>query len=104
MKFKPARNHFLVTVRRIDSSEGGIVLPETARQNAEIGKVVALGPTSWLAGVEAPQDLEIGDYVMFSVPPRVVEIDGKHYGLLTYQQYIGKVPNEKYAKWVVLSA
>lgn len=49
-----------------NKSEGGIVLPEAAREKPTRGKVVAVGPGRVLEnGSRAPMDVKVDDVVIF---------------------------------------
>jgi chaperonin GroES len=50
-----------------ESTKGGIVVPETAKQNQPFhkGKVVAVGPGRFQDGKQIPIDLVVGDVIYF---------------------------------------
>lgn len=58
-----------IVVRRLESeevSQGGIIIPDKAREKPMRGKVVALGGGNLLdSGKVIPIDLKIGDVVLF---------------------------------------
>jgi chaperonin GroES len=48
-------------------TKGGIILPDTAKEKPQQGKVVAVGPGRLLDnGDRVPIDLKVGDKVLFS--------------------------------------
>ena len=54
MKFRPL--HDRVVVRRVDEEErsaGGIIIPDTAKEKPQMGKIVAAGPGKTTAPGEA---------------------------------------------------
>ena len=67
MKFRPL--HDRVVLERIDAEEktaGGIIIPDTAKEKPQQGKVVAVGPGGRdEAGKLIPIDVKIGDRVLF---------------------------------------
>ncbi len=68
MKFRPL--HDRVIVKRLDEQEktaGGIIIPDTAKEKPQQGKVIAVGTGTTLKNGEtiAPQVKE-GDRVLFS--------------------------------------
>jgi chaperonin GroES len=67
MKFRPL--HDRVVVERIDpeaKTAGGIIIPDTAMEKPQQGKVVGVGPGGRdEAGKLIPIDLKVGDHVLF---------------------------------------
>ena len=67
MKFRPL--HDRVVVRRIDEDEktsGGIIIPDTAAEKPQTGKVIAVGPGARDDdGKIVPLDVKSGDTVLF---------------------------------------
>jgi chaperonin GroES len=79
MKFRPL--HDRVAVERIDAeakSAGGIIIPDTAKEKPQQGKVVAVGPGGRDEnGKLIPIDLRVGDRVLFGKwSGNEVKIDG----------------------------
>merc|ERR1711966_207390 len=67
MKFKPLHDRVLIEV--LDSSEktaGGIIIPDTAQEKPQEGKVVAIGGGAKTEdGKLIPMDVKVGDKVLF---------------------------------------
>jgi len=79
MKFRPL--HDRVVVERVDSeqkSAGGIIIPDTAAEKPQEGKVVAVGPGGRGDDNElVPLDVEVGDRILFGKwSGTEVKIDG----------------------------
>jgi len=79
MKFRPL--HDRVAVERIDAeakSAGGIIIPDTAREKPQQGKIVGVGPGGRdESGKLIPIDLKVGDQVLFGKwSGNEVKIDG----------------------------
>jgi chaperonin GroES len=79
MKFRPL--HDRVAVERIDAeakSAGGIIIPDTAKEKPQQGKVVGVGPGGRdESGKLIPIDLRVGDQVLFGKwSGNEVKIDG----------------------------
>jgi chaperonin GroES len=67
MKFRPL--HDRVAVERVDAeakSAGGIIIPDTAKEKPQQGKIVGVGPGGRdESGKLIPIDLKVGDQVLF---------------------------------------
>ena len=79
MKFRPL--HDRVVVERIDAeakTAGGIIMPDTAKEKPQEGKVVAVGPGGRdESGKLIPIDIKVGDRVLFGKwSGTEVKIDG----------------------------
>ena len=74
MKLKPLGDRVLVQ-RSEDSDEksvGGIIIPDTAKEKPQRGKVVAAGPGAIKEdGTRTPLDVKAGDNVLFGKAPIV---------------------------------
>jgi chaperonin GroES len=67
MKFRPL--HDRVVIRRIDEvakTQGGIIIPDTAKEKPAEGEIVAVGPGARdEKGVLVPLDVKKGDRILF---------------------------------------
>ena len=67
MKFRPLHDRVLIKV--LDSEEktaGGIIIPDTAQEKPQEGKVVAIGGGAKTEdGKKIPMDVKVGDKVLF---------------------------------------
>jgi len=67
MKFRPL--HDRVVIRRIDETaktQGGIIIPDTAKEKPVEGEIVAVGPGARdESGVLVPLDVKKGDRILF---------------------------------------
>ncbi|MDA0785765.1 MAG: co-chaperone GroES [Proteobacteria bacterium] len=66
MKFRPL--HDRVLLKRVDeeTTTGGIIIPDTAKEKPMEGKILATGPGSLdKNGARVPLDVQIGDRVLF---------------------------------------
>jgi chaperonin GroES len=82
---KPLADRVVVEVTEAeDVSPGGIVLPDTAQEKPQKGKVVAAGPGRVLENGEiAPMGVKVGDIIIFSkYGGTEIKLDGKEYTIL----------------------
>ncbi len=79
MKFRPL--HDRVVVKRLEEdtkTAGGIIIPDTAKEKPQQGKIVAVGPGGRdETGKVIPLDVKVGDTVLFGKwSGSEVKIDG----------------------------
>ncbi|GEM83360.1 MAG: 10 kDa chaperonin [Meiothermus sp.] len=77
-----------VVVKRIEEeakTKGGIVLPDTAKEKPQKGKVIAVGTGRVLDnGTKVPLEVKQGDTVVFAkYGGTEIEIDGEEYIILS---------------------
>ena len=77
-----------VVVKRIEEepkTKGGIVLPDTAKEKPQKGKVIAVGTGRVLEnGQRVPREVKEGDIVVFAkYGGTEIEIDGEEYVILS---------------------
>ena len=82
MKFRPL--HDRVVIERIEAeakSAGGIIIPDTAQEKPQQGKVTAVGPGGRdESGKLIPIDVKVGDRILFGKwSGTEVKIDGVEY-------------------------
>mgnify|MGYP001493787417 CR=1 FL=1 len=94
MKFRPL--HDRVVVKRIEGEEktkGGIIIPDTAKEKPQEGKVVAVGPGGRdESGKLIPLDVKAGDVVLFGKwSGTEVKIDGEDLLIMKESDIMGVV-------------
>ena len=92
MKFRPL--HDRVVVERIDAeakTAGGIIIPDTAKEKPQEGKVIAVGPGGRDEnGKLIPIDVKAGDRVLFGKwSGTEVKIDGIEYLIMKESDIMG---------------
>ncbi|MCK5286861.1 MAG: co-chaperone GroES [Thermodesulfovibrionia bacterium] len=67
MKFKPLRDRVLVKYsEEAEKSEGGLYIPETAKEKPQRGEIIAIGPGRVTDdGKLQKMDVKAGDIVLF---------------------------------------
>ena len=79
MKIRPLQDRILV--KRVDEEEttsGGIIIPDTAKEKPQEGKVISVGPGKTLdSGQIAEPGVKAGDRILFSkYAGSDVDVDG----------------------------
>ncbi|MFP4482677.1 MAG: co-chaperone GroES [Thermovirgaceae bacterium] len=86
MKLKPLGDRIVVKVlNQEETTKGGIVLPDTAKEKPQEGEVVAVGSGKVLDnGQKLPLEVKTGDKVLFSkYGGTEVKVEGEEYLILS---------------------
>ena len=94
MKFRPLHDRVLIEV--LDSEEktsGGIIIPDTAKEKPQEGKVVAVGNGKKLDdGSTVPMDVKKGDTILFGkYSGSEIKLDGVEHLILREDEILGIV-------------
>ena len=94
MKVRPL--HDRVLVQRLDNEEttkGGIIIPDTAKEKPQEGKVVAVGTGKTLEdGSKKPLEIKKGDKVLFSKYGGTdISIDGEDYLIMREEDILAVI-------------
>ena len=94
MKIKPLRDR--VIVRRLNEEEttkGGIIIPDTAKEKPQEGEVVAIGSGKVLDdGKIVPLEVKKGDKILFGkYSGTEVKVDGDEYLMMREDEILGIV-------------
>lgn len=94
MKFRPLHDRILV--ERVESEEktaGGIILPDTAKEKPQQGKVIAVGPGKKTEdGKLVPMDVKVGDAILFGkYSGSEIKIEGNEYLIMREDDVLGIV-------------
>jgi chaperonin GroES len=92
MQFRPL--HDRVVVQRVDAEEkskGGIIIPDTAKEKPQEGKVIAVGSgTRDEHGKLQPLDVKAGDRVLFGKwSGTEIKLDGEEYLIMKESDIMG---------------
>jgi chaperonin GroES len=94
MSFRPLHDRVLVRrVKEEEKSKGGIIIPDTAKEKPQEGKVVAVGSgTRGEDGKITPLDVKAGDRILFGKwSGTEVSIDGEELIIMKESDILGIV-------------
>ena len=92
--------HDRIVVKRIEEKEtvqGGIIIPDTAKEKPQEGEVVAVGKGKRLEdGKVVPLDVKAGDRILFGkYSGNEIKIDGNEYLIMREDEVLGVIQNGK---------
>jgi len=92
MKVRPLQDR--VVVQRIEEEEktkGGIIIPDTAKEKPQEGKVVAVGNGKVMEnGSRQSMDVKVGNRILFSkYAGTEIKIDGQEYLIMREDDILG---------------
>ena len=94
MKIKPLQDRVLVLrTEKDEKTAGGIIIPDTAKEKPQEGKVVAAGPGKRdKDGKLVPLDVKTGDQILFSrYAGNEVKIDGVEHLIMREDDILGVI-------------
>jgi len=76
-----------------EKTSGGILLPDTAKQKPQQGKIIAVGPGRQLeSGARAELSVAVGDLVLFGkYSGSDVEVNGQELKIMRESEILGKL-------------
>jgi chaperonin GroES len=94
MKVKPLHDRILV--KRIEEGEqvvGGIIIPDTAKEKPQQGKVVAVGAGKIDdKGKRTPLDVKDGDKILFGkYSGQEIKLDGEEFLIMREDEVLGVI-------------
>ena len=94
MRVRPLQDR--VIVRRVEEQEqksaGGIIIPDTAKEKPQEGKVVAVGPGKKEDGKVLSLDVKAGDRVLFGkYAGTEIKLDGGEHLILREEDILGVI-------------
>lgn len=94
MNIQPLGDRIVVeAAAKEDRTAGGIILPDSAQEKPQRGKVLAVGPGKRLdSGQLAAMDISVGDTVMYGkYSGTEVTVEGKDYVILSAEDILAVV-------------
>tara|TARA_B100001167_G_scaffold115518_1_gene71442 strand:+ start:704 stop:1000 length:297 start_codon:yes stop_codon:yes gene_type:complete len=98
MKFRPLHDRVLIKVLEgEEKTAGGIIIPDTAKEKPQEGKIVAVGSGARTEdGKIIPMDVKVGDKVLFGKwSGTEVKIDGVEYSIMKEADIMGISKSKK---------
>jgi len=94
MNVRPLRDRILV--KRVEEEEqrvGGIIIPDTAKEKPQQGKVVAVGKGRVTdKGETFPLDVKVGDTVLFGkYAGNEIKLDGEEFLIMREEDVLGVI-------------
>ena len=85
-----------IIVRRVEKNEersaGGIIIPDTAKEKPQEGKVVAVGPGRREDGKVLSVDVKVGDRILFGkYAGSEIKLDGEEHLILREEDVLGVI-------------
>ena len=85
--------HDRVIIKRIEEEEktrGGIIIPDTAKEKPQEGRVVAVGPGRHDDGKVIPLDVKAGDKILFGkYSGAEIKLNGEEHLILKEEDILG---------------
>lgn len=84
MTIKPLADRVVIKmVETEETTKGGIVLPDSAKEKPQVAEIVAVGPGGVVDGKDVIMEVEVGDRVLISkYAGTEVKIDDVNYTIL----------------------
>jgi len=93
MKVRPL--HDRVIVQRLEEGEqkvGGIIIPDTAKEKPQQGKVISVGLGKREKNERIPLDVKEGDTILFGkYSGQEIKMDGEEYLIMREEEILGVV-------------
>ena len=88
MKIKPLGDRIIVKALEKEETVGGIIIPDTAKEKPQEGKVEAVGPGKLNdSGSNIPMNVKVGDSVLYGkYSGTEIKLDGEEY-LIMHDDY-----------------
>ena len=97
MKIRPLQDRVLVKriEEDLEKTKGGIIIPDTAKEKPQQGKVIAAGKGKVNdEGKVTPLDVKVGDTILFGkYSGSEIKIDGEEHLIMREDDILGVVEN-----------
>ena len=92
-RVKPLQDRIIVKrLAEEERTKGGLIIPDTAKEKPQQGKVIAVGPGKRDDGKLLPLDVKTGDTVLFAkYAGTEIKLDGEDHLILREDDVLGVV-------------
>jgi chaperonin GroES len=93
LKIRPLHDRILVKrISEEEKTKGGIIIPDTAKEKPQEGKVVAVGPGRVEDGKTIPVSVKPGDRILFGkYAGTEIKLDGEEHLILREDDVLGVI-------------
>jgi chaperonin GroES len=94
MKIRPLQDRIIVKrIAEEEKTKGGIIIPDTAKEKPQEGKVVAIGKGKMTdEGKLIPLDVKVGDRILFGkYSGSEVKLDGEEHLIMREDDVLGVI-------------
>ena len=94
MKIRPLQDRVIVqSIEEEAKTKGGIIIPDTAKEKPQEGKVIAVGPGKILEnGTKTTLDVKVGDKILFGkYSGSEIKIDGEEFIMMREDDILGVI-------------
>ena len=93
LKVRPLRDRVIVQrIAELEKSRGGIIIPDTAKEKPQEGRVVAVGRGRQEDGKIIPLDVKAGDKILFGkYSGAEIQLGGEEHLILKEEDILGIV-------------
>jgi chaperonin GroES len=97
MKIRPLQDRVIVRrlEEQIEKTKGGIIIPDTAKEKPQQGKIIAVGKGKVNDdGKLTPLDVKVGDTILFGkYSGSEIKLDGEEHLIMREEDILGVVEN-----------
>ena len=94
MKIRPLHDRVIVqSIEKEAKTKGGIIIPDTAKEKPQEGKVIAVGAGKILEnGTKVALDVKVGDKILFGkYSGSEIKIDGEEFLMMREDDILGVI-------------
>ena len=94
MKIRPLQDRVIVqSIEEEAKTKGGIIIPDTAKEKPQEGKVIAVGPGKILEnGTKTTLDVKVGDKILFGkYSGSEIKIEGEEFLMMREDDILGVI-------------
>lgn len=91
MKLRPLNDRILVErVQEKEKTQGGIIIPDSAKEKPAEGKVIAVGIGRMVdSGERIPVEVKVGDRILFGkYGGQEIKVEGQEYLIMSEQEVL----------------